>query len=186
MSMHLSVALQEWSACCRALTGGALTLLVRKGGIHERGGGLFAPEHDRFALLPSYLHQDPFRLRPAYDGLVGPDPRPGTHLVPGWAAVERTWKVTDLDRLLALGDDLLWTADELATRFRYRDQPWLFVLLLRVQRFPEPVVIPDHPAYAGCRSWIPLRDPVPTVPADPVLDDAAFTAASSRMAGILG
>jgi hypothetical protein len=161
-------------------------LLVRKGGIHERGGGLFVPEHDRFALLPTYLHQDPSRLRPPYAGLVGPDPRPGTHLIPGWASVERTWKVTDLDRLLALGDDLLWTADELATRFHYRDQPWLFVLLLRVRRFAEPVAIPDHPAYAGCRSWIPLRDPLPAAASAPALDDLAFAAATARITGVLG
>ena len=57
----LSHGLQEWAVCCRALGEGRLILTVRKGGIHERGGGLFALEQQRFALMPTYLHQDATR-----------------------------------------------------------------------------------------------------------------------------
>ena len=53
----LSHGLQEWAVCCRALGEGRITLVVRKGGIHERGGGLFALEHQRFALLPTFQAQ---------------------------------------------------------------------------------------------------------------------------------
>src|SRR4051812_7967608 len=159
----LQVGLQEWAVCCRALAEGRGLLLVRKGGIHERGGGLFRPEHERFLLMPTYLHQAAGRLKPGYAGgylaAVAAAPTPGTIAIAAWAEVAATWKATDLERVRALGDELIWSDDELATRFAYRDQPWLFVLALRVHRLAAPAAIPDHPSYAGCRSWVPLQQP---------------------------
>ncbi len=68
MTAPLRIGLQEWAVCARALTEGRSVLIVRKGGIHEPRGGLFRPEHDRFALLPTFLHQGPERLRAAFGG----------------------------------------------------------------------------------------------------------------------
>ena len=176
-SAALGVGLQEWAVVCRALSAGRLVLAVRKGGIHERGGGLFQLEHQRFALLPTYLHQNVGRLRPAIaSGFAADavDPEPGVLRVAWWAEAARIWKVTDLVRIQALDQELLWSDAELATRFRYRDQPWLYVVALRVHRLSAIQSIPDHPSYVGCRSWIPLKDPVVTSDSTPVLDDAVF------------
>ncbi len=185
----LAIGLQEWAVACRALGEGRLILVVRKGGIHERQGGLFALEHGRFALLPTHLHQDAGRLLPAYTGDyladVAVDPAPGRHAVGLWAEAERIWKVTEPGRLAALGDELMWTEGELASRFRYRDQPWLFVVALRIHRLAAAVSIPDHPSYAGCRSWIPLLDHIPLAGSVPVLDDAAFATRLTRIAAVL-
>ncbi len=180
------VALQEWSACCRALGDGRLTLLVRKGGIHERHGRLFTPEHERFWLLPTHLHQDATRLKPAFQADVTA-PSLGSGIpIALWAETVHVWKVTDCARITALGEELMWTDAELATRFAYRDQPWLFVLLLRVQRLTTPVTIPTDPSYAGCRSWLILTAP-PADPASaaPVLDDATFARRHQHIARIL-
>ncbi len=181
---ELAVGLQEWAGLCRALGDGRLIVTVRKGGIHERGGGLFAPEHERFALLPSYLHQDQARVTAPFasdiqDSRV--DPQPGMHCLSVWAAVVKVWKVIELTNLMSLGPELLWTPHELETRFAYRDQPWLYVLALRVMRFPAPVVIPDHPAYAGCRSWIPLQAPIATIGSVPVVSAGYFEARLDRI-----
>jgi hypothetical protein len=176
--------LQEWAVCCRALGEGRITLTVRKGGIHERGGGLFALEQQRFALMPTYLHQDASRVLPPFaDGYFVPvqDPAPGTITITWWAEAARIWKVDALPRVLALGEELLWSADELARRFAYRDQPWLYVVALRIYRLPEPVAIPDHPSYAGCRSWIPFTQPLVVTGSVPVLDDSVH---ARRLAGI--
>jgi hypothetical protein len=183
-SAALAIGLQEWAVACRALGEGRLVLAVRKGGIHERGGGLFQLEHQRFALLPTYLHQDAGRLAPARAPAFAADaldPEPGNLRVACWAEAARIWKATDLARVQALGGELLWSAAELATRFRYRDQPWLFVVALRVHRLPAVQAIPDHPSYAGCRSWIPLRQPIATAGSTPVVDEASFAA---RLAAI--
>ena len=183
----LAIGLQEWSACCRALGAGRLVLAVRKGGIHERQGGLFVPEHDRFALLPTRLHQDESRLRSGFGVEIdGGDESPaGVIRVTVWAEVARVWKATDLARVQALGDELAWTSAELATRFAYRDQPFLFVLALRAWRLPVPQDIPDLPAYAGCRSWIPLRDPVDLGGSTPAVTDPDFAARLARVESVL-
>lgn len=174
----LSVALQEWAAICDRLGDGSLCLAVRKGGIHERHGGLFALEHERFALLPTYLHQDPSKLRGS--PVVPADPSPGTHRLALWAEAAAIWKVTDRRRLDPL--DLPWTGAELDARFVYKGQPFLFVVALRVHRLPAVLAVPDHPSYAGCRSWIPLREPIDEAGSAPVIDDAAFATRLQRIA----
>ncbi len=181
----LRTGLQEWAACCRVLAAGRGMLIVRKGGIHERGGGLFQPEHERFLLLPSWLHQAPERLKPAYAGDVTADPAPGRIRIEAWAEVVGTWKATDLARVRALGDELIWSDAELATRFAYRDQPWLYVLALRVRRLPTIADIVDEPAYAGCRSWVPLKLAVDTAGSRPAIDDASFAQRLAHVARTL-
>ncbi len=184
-TQNLSHGLQEWAVCCTALAQGRITLVVRKGGIHERAGGLFALEHQRFALLPTFLHQDATRVLPVYGddyfSANAVDPQPGSITIRLWAEARQIWQVTALERVQSLGDELLWSADELARRFAYRDQPWLYVVALRIHRLPMPLVIPDHPSYAGCRSWIPLSAPVVVSGSCPVLDEATY---ASRLAGI--
>ncbi|HEX3132955.1 MAG TPA: DUF1802 family protein, partial [Planctomycetota bacterium] len=82
---------------------GRITLTVRKGGIHERGGGLFALEQQRFALMPTYLHQESTRVVPAfaadYFDAVRNDPQPGIIAITWWAEAARIWKVGDLARV---------------------------------------------------------------------------------------
>jgi len=171
---NLTIGLHEWQVCCDALITGRLTLTVRKGGIHERRGGLFSPEHERFALVPTWLHQDASRLREPAAMPVGPPAAAGQIPIPGWCAIVQVWRVTELSRLLALGEELAWTDAELRARFAYRDQPFVYVLALRAWRFPAPSIIADEPSYAGCRSWISLQQPIPAVPAEPALAEAIF------------
>lgn len=184
----LAIALQEWAVCCSALGDGRVVLAVRKGGIHEHGGGFFKPEHDRFLLMPTYLHQDPMRLQQAFvadHAGVKTDPQPGSHRISLWAEVATVWKVTDLTLVQSLGPELLWSVDELATRFAYRDQPFLYVLALRVMRLPNPVTIPDMPAYAGCRSWIPLQEPLELAGSKPVVSTGRFEIRLDRINAVL-
>lgn len=184
----LAIALQEWAVCCRALGDGRVILAVRKGGIHEHGGGFFKPEHDRFVLMPTYLHQDPLRLQQAFvvdHAAVKSDPAPGSHRISLWAEVATVWKVTDLTLVQSLGPELLWSTAELATRFAYRDEPFLYVLALRVMRLPDPITIPDVPAYAGCRSWIPLQEPISVAGSRPVVSTGRYEIRLDRINAVL-
>ncbi len=185
VSVSLSHGLQEWAVACRALEAGQITLLVRKGGIHERGGGLFELSHQQFALMPTYLHQQAERLHPSFSGAyfseVATDPQPASIVIRTWASAVHIWQVSNLQRVQSLGTELLWSADELATRFTYRDQPWLYVVALRVYRLSSPHIIADHPSYAGCRSWIPLQSPITTAQSQPVIDNETHAA---RLAAI--
>ncbi len=188
VAQSLAIALQEWAVCCSALGDGRVILAVRKGGIHERGGGFFVPEHPRFLLLPTYLHQEPLRLQQAFvadHAAVKTDPAPGSHRLSLWAETAMVWKVTDLTLIQGLGPELLWSAAEVASRFAYRDEPWLYVVALRVMRLPQPVVIPDSPAYAGCRSWIPLATTVDLAGSTPVISTGRFEIRLDRINSVL-
>lgn len=182
----LDVALQEWAATCRALELGRSVLIVRKGGIHERGGGLFAPEHDRFLLMPTWLHQDAARFDPAWQGCFAglEAPPPGEIPLRLWAEVRRAWRLTELEPLFALRELLPWTRAEIEARFRYR-QPLLNVLALRVHRLSAERRIADRPAYAGCRSWVRLAEAVDCARSRPVLDELAFARACDRASAVL-
>jgi hypothetical protein len=187
MRPGLRIALQEWAVCIRALESGSSCVLIRKGGIHEPQGGLFAPEHPRFVLLPSFLHQSSERLRETYQGAflqaVSVNPQPGIIPVSAYAEVVRVWKCLDLAAIQGLGTELVWSDAEIQSRFSYRQQPWLYVLALRVHRLAELVKLPDRPSYGGCRSWITLEDPVATTESTPAIRDDAF---AERMRAIAG
>jgi hypothetical protein len=188
MSGTVAVGLQEWAAVCSGLGDGRLMLSLRKGGIHERGGGLFAPDHLRFALLPSHLHQTVDRVATGLRSAVAATslpPVPGRIRVSHWAEVARTWRCRDLLAVQALAAESPYTPAEIATRFHYRDEPQIFVLALRIHRLPVPVEIVDDPAYAGCRSWIELNEAIATAGSVPVLDPGFFGARLGRIATLL-
>src|SRR5437868_5081994 len=54
----LKIAFKEWAVICRALAEGRQSLILRKGGIAE-AGGQFRPEHHRFWLYPTFVHEKP-------------------------------------------------------------------------------------------------------------------------------
>lgn len=167
--VQIKHALQEWQAVCQSLATGACSVLLRKGGIHDRGG-LFQPEQERFALMPTYLHQAAERVRdPA---LVQEQASASEHLLSHWAEVQEVWRCEDLDQLLTQAATWPWTDAEISKRFHYRDKPFLFVLLVRVYAWEQPQRIPDDPSFAGCKSWLPLPQSLLSDRSRPVLDDA--------------
>ena len=47
-------------------------------------------------------------------------------------------------------------------------------MLVRAYRLPEPVTVANTPAYAGCKSWVPLEAPIDTSGAVPIIGDSQF------------
>jgi hypothetical protein len=70
-------------------------------------------------------------------------------------------------------------------RFNYKPQNPLYLMLVRAYRLPEPHVLPNTPAYAGCRSWVPLDAPIDTSGAFPVLEDSQFEAKQRKIANAI-
>lgn len=149
-------ALKEWDAQVQALAAGDVALVLRKGGILETHAG-FEVEHRTFALYPTYLHQNPQELRPAFAGRLRPDPAPGTIVLPAVAEVRAVWRIEALDRALALEDLQALNAAAIERRFHYRGRPWLHALLLRVVPLREAIALPETPEMLGCLSWVPLE-----------------------------
>lgn len=170
----LNIAFKEWAAICQALGAGKQALILRKGGIAERGN-TFQPEHGRFWLYPTFVHQQEQGVKPEQAALLTAVEKPpaGTVRLSHYVEVPGVYHVADLTALLMLSHLHLWTEETVRQRFAYK-QPGLFVLPARVYRAPRTFDVIETPAYAGCKSWVELEQALPTDGAQPVLDDRAF------------
>ena len=170
----LQVGLKEWAVVCRALEQGRQMILLRKGGIYEAAGE-FEVEHRQFLLFPTYLHQNLKMLKPSEH--AGFEPRSAE---PEQVSITAAGVVTDIIELKsraqidAIDDEHVWTPPLIDMRFNYRPENPLYLLLVRAYRLNHPVVLANTPAYAGCKSWVPLEQPVEVGDAQPVLDDARY------------
>ncbi len=152
-----TLALKEWGAVAHALLAGRQTVLLRKGGIHEKAFAV-AGSPGGFVLFPTVAHSHAQRVRPEHADLlplgaadVGDDQlfiRCGLTLVD-------TVAVSRPERLPEIADLHIWTdASVTADRVEFRPKRPLQVLVVRAVALPEPVVIPRLDAYGGCRSWV--------------------------------
>lgn len=180
----IDMALKEWAIVCDLLLEGSLAILLRKGGIHEMGGpGVFELEHPHFALFPSWAHQRPEMIktvhRPRVKVLDEPDEVP----MAGVGHAVRIWQVPSREAFDTLDDLHPWTAAQVDMRFDYKPQNPLYVMAVRAFVLPEVKVVKNIPAYAGCKSWVPLSpaDEVDDTRARPVLADDAFNRIVKRV-----
>ena len=179
-----TLALKEWAVVVHALGTGRQTVLLRKGGLHERHGR-FATDPTEFFLFPTYVHQMEqgvvsdaaadlqavMKSRPPEDQLV----------INYYATVEELVWLDSRERLMALADLHYWTPETVAHRFAYGTMAGLHLFVLRIYRLPQPHILPLLKRYGGCRSWVDLADPLSTAGATPVLSEAAFAEALTRI-----
>jgi hypothetical protein len=171
---ELRVGLKEWAVLCRAMEEGRQILLLRKGGIYESSGE-FEVEHRRFVLFPTYLHQKVEHLKPVEHARL--EVRAAE---PEQVRISAAGEVTDIVQLRsreqtdAIADQHIWTPALVDMRFNYRPENPLYLLLVRVYRLAEAVMLQNTPAYAGCKSWVPLDQGVDVRNAQPVLPEQAY------------
>ncbi len=173
----IKVALKEWAVVCDLLLEGRLALLLRKGGILESGGpGVFELEHPRFALYPTWVHQNPEMIKPQHRQRIETSDEPETIVIRGIGQAARIWQVPDREAIERLDDLHCWTALQLDMRFNYKPDRPLYLLAVRACRLARPRSITNNPDYVGCRSWVHLReeDAIEETGATPVVDDEAF------------
>jgi hypothetical protein len=166
--------LKEWAVAVRALERGETALVVRKGGIREKA---FAVADRRFLLLPGYEHQRPDLLKPEYRQLMAEIPDltdDGPLRFTSFAEVRGAYEISEPESLEAIDPHHMWTPEYAGSRFRWRPKKPLTVLVLRTYLLPELVELPYSEAYAGCKSWIELDEPVSTEGSHPALDDEGF------------
>jgi len=172
--ISLQIALKEWATVCAALATGEQMLLLRKGGIHDVGGE-FELDHREFLLFPTYLHQNLNMLKPAHHAGFEP-----LSAEPEQVTLTAAGVVTDIIQLEnraqmdALEEDHLWAAPLIDMRFNYRPENPLYLLLVRAYRLHTPISLSNTPAYAGCKSWVPLEHPIELGETLPVLDDVRY------------
>ena len=170
----LQTALKEWAVVCDALASGRQIILLRKGGIYESAGE-FEVQNREFLLFPTYLHQNAAMLKPdAREALEKRTAEPTEIVLSAAAVVRDIVQLKSRDQMDRLDDEHVWTRPLIDMRFDYRPENPLYLLLLRAYRLHEPLTIANTPAYAGCKSWVPLDSPVEIGGALPVLDDARY------------
>lgn len=180
-----TLALKEWAAVVHALLDGRQTVLLRKGGIGEKG---FAMVDDRFVLFPTVAHSHAERVRPEHAELLSAaagDASGGTLTVRCGVTLAGVVEVARPERLPEIADLHIWT-DESVQRDRvdFRPRKPLQVLVVRAHPLPEPVTVPRLDTYAGCSSWVDL--PLEWRPGAAVHDDARLQADVERVRAVAG
>ena len=169
-------AFKEWAVAVDALQDGKTILLLRKGGIHERGGR-FKVAHEQFLLYPTYEHQQPSLLKPDYAHLVTPVPsgwHPETVRISAYAQITAIFQVSDAPAVSALLPFHIWQEQFVCDRLKWKPQQPLYILLLRTYKLSSAQVITYRQEYGGCKSWIDLAESIP-IEGAPVLDDVTYT-----------
>lgn len=140
-----------------ALLQGRQTVLLRKGGIHEKAFGRPA-EGGGFVLFPTVAHSHDERTRPEFHDLLATgaaDVHDDHVVLLAGIMVAAVVDVARPDALPQIGDLHLWTDDSIAVdRVAFRPTQALKVLVVRAVELPHPVVLPRREGYGGCRSWI--------------------------------
>lgn len=150
-------ALKEWSAAVHALLDGRQTVLLRKGGIHEKR---FEVAASRFLLFPTVAHSHAERVRPEHRDLLGPADADSTEDAVVVRAGARVVAAVPVQRPEALEDIAplhIWTAESVqADRLDFRPKHRLTVLVVSAAPLHEPVRLERTPDYRGCSSWVQL------------------------------
>lgn len=177
------VAFKEWAGVCESIASGQQSLILRKGGIAEGPNG-FVPEHSRFWLYPTHVHELQQGLRIVSPPLALPQ-APSDHVeIKALVCIEHIDYVADRERLARIEEFHVWTTDTVTKRFEYR-KPGLWVLCIRAFCRAPGLLVKMTPDHAGCKTWVPIDAPLSTEGLVPVLDDETHAARVARIKGAL-
>jgi hypothetical protein len=178
-------ALKEWSAAVHAMLDGRQTVLLRKGGIHEKRFTLDSPH---FLFFPTVAHSHAQRVRPEHRDLLAPAAADSTASEIVLRAGAKVVAAVEVHRPEGLGDLAplhIWTAESVrADRLDFRPKHRLTVLVVRASPLAEPLQLQRTPEYAGCTSWVQL--PVNPMWAAPVHDDATLRGVAAQVRESVG
>jgi hypothetical protein len=176
---QLKIALKEWKSVCDALETGRQIILLRKGGIYESAGE-FEIEHRQFLLFPTYLHQKSEMLK-------GHPALPQLTTEPTKITLTTAAQITDIvpmprrEQMDALDSHHIWTKPLIDMRYGYKPENPLYLLVVRAYKLIHEVTIENTPAYAGCKSWVPLESPIETAAVQTILPDQKFAASRQEI-----
>ena len=189
MKDHNQKALKEWACVVRALGEGKQILLLRKGGIAEKGGE-FRMEEPDFFLFPTFEHQDKTKLKPQAAGLVDESQKQadlwvGKVGLTCYAEVVEVFQVKNLEPLLRLSSYHIWSEGMVTEKFQWHPDEPIYIPLLRIYRLQSALLVDDLDRYGGCKSWVEFDRPIPTQGAKPVLTDTEFQLQQERIRGVV-
>lgn len=155
---ELRIALKEWDLVVRELLAGRQAILLRKGGILDSGNH-FELEHRRFALFPTFIHQDPEMVKEERRAEIRRMAQePGEIEIAGWGEAAEILEVPSRAGMDRLREMHPWSEKLIDMRFNYRAEKPLYLVVVRAWRLPKVVRLKNTLEYAGCKSWVPLEE----------------------------
>jgi hypothetical protein len=108
--------------------------------------------------------------------------------IEGWAEAAHIWQVPSRAAFDALDDLHCWTKPQIDMRFNYKPDRPLYLLAVRAHRLAMTKHIDNMPEYAGCKSWVPLRekDAVDETGSVAAMRDEAFAGVVRRVEAAFG
>ena len=167
--IQMKYALKEWSTTIEALGKGKVIAIWRKDGIE---GKEFNIEQKQFVLFPAGTHQALDKVKPELWSLSEEKTFPNRDnqvKIKYWAEVEEVLEVKTLEALLRISNELINTNEHLASSWDLFPEHKGKVLLLRVYKLTNPILVPFSQDYAGCKSWIELKIDIPKIGSIPIL-----------------
>lgn len=173
----VTTGLKEWASVVSSVEAGESSVLLRKGGIAEKG---FKVQSRVFAFYPSGFHDAARFLTAAavvaHGNSVGTTPGENA-LLTVLGECTAAWQTDDgPGALAALAAFHPWNSELLTTRLNWRPLDKLTIVEVRAYRLPAPYVLAGSPDHGGCKSWVEV-EPVGALDlqsAVPVMDDAAW------------
>lgn len=176
-----ALALKEWGAVAHALLQGRQSILLRKGGIHEKvfeAGGRGA-----FVLFPTVAHSHGERVRPEHADLLPlgeADVEDDGFVVRCGVRVIDTITVARPEGLPAVAHLHIWTDESVRRdRLEFRPRHALQILVVQALALPTATIVARQPEHGGCRSWVDVavrwdgNAGSPALEEPRLLDDAA-------------
>jgi hypothetical protein len=185
------LALKEWAAVVHALLDGRQTVLLRKGGIHEKR---FSLRGSRFVVFPTVAHSHLESTRAEHADLLPLGSADviasgGSVVVRVELEVVEAIAVRRPERIAELEPFHIWTTESVRrNRIDFRPRHELSAIVVRARPLAAPVTVPMVPEYAGCKSWVDL-DPgsFPGAPVlGPVHDDALLLDVAAQIRAAVG
>ncbi|MDJ0697361.1 DUF1802 family protein [Mastigocoleus sp. MO_188.B34] len=183
-----SHALKEWAVAIKALETGKTIMLLRKGGIHERGGSFHVAQKE-VLLYPTYEHQQAFMLKSEYADIISPVTpgwRPETVRISSWASITDILPINNESIVNSLLPFHIWNKYFICDRLKWKPSQPLYVLLLRTYKLPQSQEIIYRRQYGGCKSWIDLAENVDVSRSTPVLGDYIYSQLVEKIRSLIG
>lgn len=170
----VSWILKEWQVAVTALLKGETILLLRKGGIRE-AKGQFSLAARQVLLLPTTEHQKAALLKDAFRPLMAEEVAHDDQVrFDGWATITHALPLSAEVEVSTLLPYLVWNEQFVAERLNWQPDRPLYALLLRAYRFQQPLLLPRHRGYSGCRSWVEIGQEVEVENDTPALSEADY------------
>jgi hypothetical protein len=189
MKAQNNAALKEWSVVNRALREGRQVVLLRKGGVVEKDGA-FKLEQEEFFVFPTLEHQDPADLQDRFkdwpEDALRLKPPEGQLELDTYLRADTVLRLNDFERLKRLLPLTVWSESFLRKRLDYKPEKPLHVVIARAYRTPHPYRVPLDPDYAGCTSWVTLKQELSPTRFYPVFSAEVFAEHKKRVLEALG